>query len=124
MACSTDFDIQVDTSGTASQPSPNINHEEGYKDDKKVVVREDSPWAPTNEELFQLIDLWFEAEEYEFGDGYGCLMPLFYVCLIALGHEEKAYEAYGKRGTEAVEHFDNAVEQHADEVIAAIESLR
>jgi len=102
-----------------------IVHETGYKDDYKVTVYLDNDqWSPTNKELFKLIKLWFESEEHEFGDGYGSKMPWFYISQIMLGKSDKAFEAYEKRGFEAVEHFENQVAEDADELITEIEKLK
>lgn len=101
-----------------------IRHEDGYKDEYKVVVDKDGKWAPTNAELFKLIGLWFEAEDAAFGDGFGRLMPLFYIMLIGIGEEEKAQEAYGLRGMEAVRHFKRCVQEHADDIIEELERLK
>lgn len=110
---------------TCSESDVSIVHTDGYKDEYMVEVEFGvDAWAPTNEDIFNLIQLWFEAEDYEFGDGYGRWMPMFYVGLIALGYEEKAFEAYGKRGFDAVTHFEKCVEEHGDELIAEIQKLQ
>jgi hypothetical protein len=103
-----------------------IYHTTGYKDDYMVTVEFDEPqdsWNPTNDQIFRWIRLWFESEDHEFGDGYGRWMPFFYIALIAIGEEEKAQEAYGLRGTEALDHFRDCLDEHRGEVIEALESL-
>lgn len=104
-----------------------IEHVTGYKDDYKVEVSFDEPrecWNPTNEQIFKWIELWFESEDYEFGDGYGRWMPFFYIGVIALGNPEVAQEAYGKRGHDALNHFEDSVEEHADDLIEQLEALK
>lgn len=99
----------------------NIYHTTGYKDDYRVTVDVETPWHPTNDEIFRLIKLWFEAEDASFSDGYGRLMPFFYICLIAIGEEEKAMEAIDEEGAEAVRHFHRVADEHADDVVDQIE---
>lgn len=101
-----------------------INHTTGYKDDYRVEVDVDGPWHPRNDELFELADLWFEAEDHEFGDGYGRWMPWFYFSLVALGEKEKAMNAHGKEGFEAMQYFEELVDEHGDELIEEIEKLK
>lgn len=101
-----------------------IRHETGYKDDYKVVVDKETPWSPTNKELFQLIDKIFESERYEFDDGYDCRWLWFYISLIMMGEEQKAYEAYGLRGYNALTHFEASVKEHADDLIEELEKLK
>lgn len=123
--------MNVDSSEKTDEEYCNCNnvdivHTDGYKDEYLVEVQfSDSTdsWAPTNEDIFQMIDLWFESEDAEFGDGYGRWMPMFYVGLIAIGETEKAQAAYGKRGYEAVEHFEQCVEDHGEEIIEQIKKL-
>lgn len=102
-----------------------IEHVTGYKDDYKVVVKTDEEeWAPTNKELFTLTDKIFQSEEHEFEDGYGNRFLWFYISMIMLGKEEKAYEAYGLRGSDSLRHFQNTVKENADELIEEIEKLK
>lgn len=104
-----------------------IGHVTGYKDDYKVEVElpeGENIWSPTNDQIFKWITLWFQSEDHEFGDGYGRWMPFFYVSLIALGYEDKAFEAYQKRGYDAVRYFEDCVDEHADELIAKILELK
>lgn len=102
-----------------------IKHVTGYKDDYKVIVEnKDEEWAPTNKELFKLIKLWFESEEYEFGDGYGSKMPWFYISQIMLGDSEKAFEAYEKTGYQAKKYFEKQVKENADKLIKELEKLK
>lgn len=93
-----------------------IRHETGYKDDYKVVVDANGEWAPTNEEIFTLIEKWFEAEEQAFGGGLGKRMPLFYVNLIALGYSGKAQRACRLEGRAAKEHFERCYAKHRTEL--------
>lgn len=103
----------------------NIVHEQGYKDAYKVTVKNiDGEWSPTNKELFKLCEKIFESEEHEFGDGYGNRWLWFYMSLIMLGEENKAYEAYGLRSYNALEHFEQSVKQHADDIIEILEELK
>lgn len=103
-----------------------IRHETGYKDDYKVTVELDNgkTWSPTNKELFKLVDKTFQSEEHEFGDGYGNRWLWFYLSMIMLGKEEKAYTAYGLRGGNAIQHFEKTVQENADELIEEIEKLK
>lgn len=103
-----------------------IVHETGYKDDYKVTVKnlDKNEWSPTNKELFKLTEKIFESEEHEFGNGYGNRWLWFYMSMIMLGEEDKAYEAYGLRGGDAVAHFEKTVEKHADDLIAEIKQLK
>lgn len=104
-----------------------IEHVTGYKDDYKVEIAFDEPqdcWNPTNDQTFKWVELWFESEDYEFGDGYGRWMPWFYISMIALGKEDIAHDAYGKRGTDALDHFEDAITENADELIEKIEELK
>lgn len=102
-----------------------IVHEEGYKDEYKVTVyQDDEAWSPTNRELFELVDKIFQSEEHEYGDGYGNRLLWFYLSMIMMGDEEKAYEAYGLRGMDALCHFEKTVEENADRLIDEIEQLR
>jgi len=103
-----------------------IVHEEGYKDEYKVTVynNDKEGWSPTNRDLFELIEKIFESEEQEFGDGYGNRWLWFYTSMIMLGKEQKAYEAYGLRGRDAVCHFEKTVEENVDEVIKVLEDLK
>jgi len=101
-----------------------IEHRTGRKDDFKVVIEFDEPreqWNPTNEEVFKWLDLFFTSEDYEFGEGgYGRWVPWYYITMIVMGYEDVAYDAYGKRGYDALEHFEDAVDEHADEVLEEI----
>lgn len=101
-----------------------IEHTEGYKDEFLVAVTpEKNTWTPTNEQLFTLIDKWFESEDAEFGDAhYGRMMPFFYVALIAIGEEEKAHAACNKEGYQAIQHFQQCVDDHRDEIIEALKN--
>jgi len=105
-----------------------IVHEEGYKDAYKVTAYLDEDhetgWSPTNYELFELIDKIFESEEHEFGDGYGNRWLWFYMSMIMLGEEDKAFEAYGLRGFKALAHFEKTVEEYADDMIEVLEDLK
>lgn len=101
-----------------------LRFETGYKDDKKVVVDADGSWAPTNKELFTLIEMWFEAEDAWFGDGYGSTMPWFYVSLIALGESHAAQAAYQKEGYAAIEHFHECIDEYGDDVINLVTELQ
>ena len=102
-----------------------IVHETGYKDDYKVTVyNDDEGWSPTNRDLFELVEKMFQSEEKEFGDGYGNRWLWFYISMIMMGKENKAKEAYGLRGFDAVCHFEKTVEKHADELIEEIEKLK
>jgi len=103
-----------------------IVHEEGYKDDYKVTVKLDdgSEWSPTNKELFRLVDKVFQPEEYEFGDGFGNKMLWYYISMIMIGKEDLAYDAYGLRGGEAIDHFEHSIEENAGEVIEVVEALK
>jgi len=102
-----------------------IVHEEGYKDEYKVTVyQSDEGWSPTNQELFELVDKMFQSEEHEFGDGYGNRWLWFYISMIMMGKENKAYEAYGLRGRDALCHFEKTVEENADKLIEEIEKLK
>jgi len=105
--------------------STEIIHEEGYKDEYKVTVQlENDEWSPTNGELFELTDKIFQSEEHEFGDGYGNRWLWFYMTMIMLGKEQKAFEAYGLRGRDALCHFEKTVEENVDEVIEVLEDLK
>jgi len=111
------------------QNEADIVHETGYKDDYKVAIyhenlASDEGWAPTNQEIFTLLDKVFQSEEHEFGDGYGNKWLWFYISMIMLGKEDKAYEAYGLRGYKALAHFENVVEENADELIEILEDLK
>lgn len=102
-----------------------IVHEEGYKDEYKVTVRlNNDEWSPTNRELFELTDKIFQSEEHEFGDGYGNRWLWFYMTMIMMGEENKAYEAYGLRGRDALCHFEKTVEENVDDVIEVLEDLK
>jgi len=102
-----------------------IYHTSGYKDSFLVQIAiGNETWNPTNQELFTLVDLWFQSEDHEFGGGYGRWMPFFYLGLIAIGQEQKAFEAYEKRGKDAVTHFEQCVDEHGDELIEHIENLQ
>lgn len=115
-----DFDMPETTT-----VAPNIYHTRGYKDDMMVEIDTgDDLWHPTMEELFKMMKLWFESEDFEFGDGYGRAMPWFYISMVAIGEEEAAYEAYQKRGWDAVTYFEECVEEHADEVMEMVQELK
>lgn len=102
-----------------------IIHEEGYKDEYKVTVKnQDVEWSPTNQQLFTLVEKMFESEEHEFEDGYGCRWLWFYMSTIMLGKPGKAKEAYGLRGKNALKHFEETVKEHGDEVIKVVEELQ
>jgi len=103
-----------------------IRHETGYKDDYKVVVdlEDEKTWSPTNEELFKLVKLWFESEDFEFGEnGYGCKMPWFYLSLIMMGEPEKAFDAYQKRGWQAKTYFEEQVQEHGEGLKKVVDQL-
>jgi len=105
----------------------NIVHEEGYKDQYKVSIKFDDgdfSWSPTNQHLFKLTEKVFESEEHEFGDGYGSRWLWFYMSLIMLGEEQKAYQAYGLRGINALNHFEKSVDKYADDIIETLEELK
>lgn len=96
-----------------------IVFETGYKDDYKFVVKLDegcNEWAPRMPEIFKLISMWFEAEDHAYGDGYGARWPLWYVCLIGAGYEDKAMEAANLEGAEALTHFERTFMEHKDDV--------
>lgn len=98
-----------------------------HPNDPHVTVRDDGTyeWAPTNADLFRATDLWFDSEDAEFGDsGYGRAMPLWYLNMIGLGHPEEAFDAYGKRGLDALEHFESSVDRHITEMATFLANLQ
>lgn len=105
-----------------------ICHVDGYKNSFKVQVSFDedrTEWSPTSEQLFELVELWFESEDHEFGDGgYGHHMLWWYMSLIALGEGDVAYDAYQRRGFSALKHFEDSLDEYGDELMEILLLLK
>lgn len=108
-----------------------LGYRDGYKDEYKVTVElerngETIEWAPTNEQFFGLIELWFNAEEQAFGgDGYGDMWPLFFVALTRREGRDAAINnnKRGRVGMSPKGHFLKNVDEHGDDIIQDFEEL-
>lgn len=105
-----------------------IEHQTGYKNEYQVTVTFDegrTEWSPTNEQLFELVELFFESEDHEFGDGgYGHHLLWWYISLIAMGEGDVAYDAYNRRGFSALKHFEDSLEEYGDRLMETLLLLK
>lgn len=105
---------------------PEIRHEKGRIDDKQVTIVFDESadeWRPNLKELFQMLDLWFEAENHLHGEGYGRDWVKFFIDLLFLGYTDEAKEGAELSGWRAKEHFKEMVKEHGNEVIKSTSEL-
>jgi len=109
--------------------SPNIVHEEGNFDEFLLSfywARGDGErvkWSPKNEEIFQMLEMWFQSEDEGYEGGYGSMWQLFFIALTRLEGREAALENNQLSGWDAKEHFLEQVVNHGDEVLAEIEEM-
>lgn len=71
---------------------PEIVHEEGRFDEFLLSFYWDSgeggrvKWSPKNEEIFQMLEMWFQSEDEGYDGGYGSLCQLFFIKQVSLVH--------------------------------------
>lgn len=103
-----------------------IEHRTGYKNPWLVVVEFDqavNEWKPKNEQIFEWIDHWFQAEEEEYGF-YGDTMAWFYVSLLWLGEKEIAHDAaQNYEGGVARDHLEQSLAEYGEEIAERLMAL-
>ncbi|MDS0277369.1 hypothetical protein NDI85_06155 [Halomicroarcula sp. S1AR25-4] len=108
---------------------PNIVHEEGSFDEFLLIFYWDYgdgqriKWSPKNEEIFQMLEMWFRSEDEGYEGGYGSMWQLFFIALTRLEGRNAALENNQLTGWDAKEHFLKQVATHGDEVVAEMEEM-
>lgn len=108
---------------------PDIVHEEGRFDEFLLSFYWDNgdeervKWSPKNEEIFQMLEMWFQSEDEGYEGGYGSMWQLFFIALTRLEGRDAALENNQLRGRDAKEHFLEQVVEHGDEVVAEMQEM-
>lgn len=108
---------------------PNIAHEEGSFDEFLLSFYWDDgsderlKWSPKNEEIFLMLEMWFQSEDEGYEGGYGSMWQLFFIALTRLEGRDEALENNQLSGWDAKEHFLKEVVDHGDEVVAKMQEM-
>jgi len=62
-------------------------------------------WSPKNEEIFQMLEMWFQSEDEGYEGGYGGMWQLFFIALTRTEDRDAALENNQLSGWDAKEHF-------------------
>jgi len=106
-----------------------LNQITGYKDDKKVEVefpREVEAWHPNFRDVLKMIELFYEAEDFAFPDGYGRQYLWWLMTLIAMDSEKATDDAFAcaeMEGWPALRFFEDTLETHGTEAISSLDEL-
>lgn len=107
-----------------------VYHTDGNEDQFMIRIEpKGESWDPKNYEIFKLLYMWFRSEDYKYPDGYGSSMPWFYASLCFKDYDyrdglQTALEATEYEGDAQTSHFEEAVVEHADELIEELEELK
>lgn len=109
--------------------NPEIVHEDGRFDEFLLSFYWDNgdeetiKWSPKNEEIFQMLEMWFESEDEGYENGYGSMWQLFFIALTRLEGCNAALENNSLSGWEAKQHFLEQVAEHGDDVVTEMQEM-